>query len=109
MNIKIVQMNIKVVQINIKNSSNEQKIQYNEQKNSSNEKVQMNKKNSSNEKTGAYEGGRAPPALPPLRVQPPLRGALLKLNLLAFSFLRQSTFYIADHCTHPKLKDLEKN
>ena len=54
--------------------------------------------------TGAYElGGRAPL---PLCV-PSLRGALI-LHLLAFLFLRQSTFFIALHWLHsPKLKELK--
>ena len=49
--------------------------------------------------SGAYEGGAVPLA-PPTRVPPEGRapmggGALLILHLLVFSFLRQSTLYIA--------------
>ena len=57
-------------------------------------------------------GGGAPP--PSSMDAPPERGgthggALLILSafniyLLAFPFLRQSTFYIALHCTHKSLK-----
>ena len=36
-------------------------------------------------------------------------GALLILHLLAFPFLRQSTFHIALHCTHPNYKIKKRN
>jgi len=47
--------------------------------------------------------GAEPPA--PLSKRAPLRrgGSLLILHLPAFPFLRQSTFYIALHCTHPTI------
>ena len=53
-----------------------------------------------NASTGAYEGGGGNPDSPLSRVPPkgghPLGGrALLILHLLAFPFLRHSTFYIA--------------
>ena len=45
-------------------------------------------------------GGGHPTNLPP-EVRHSWGGALLILHLLAFPFLRQSTFYIVLHCTYP--------
>ena len=40
---------------------------------------------------------------------PPLRRANLILYLLAFLFLRQSTFYLSLHCTHPNSNVTKRN
>ena len=62
---------------------------------------------------GRHVRGVVPGCTGPPLLMPPLRGACrweahLILHLLAFSFLRQSTIYIALHCTHAQTKRLRK-